>query len=74
VEDILVVVVGLVVVKLVGDEFCGKYVQEEKEKGFPVVMKRKFRAAMALVCLKIDRHVNVTSLKLARENGQGRYL
>jgi hypothetical protein len=53
VEDILVVVVGLVVVKLVGDEFCGKYVQEEKEKGFPVVMKRKFRAAMALVCLKM---------------------
>jgi hypothetical protein len=37
----LVMMVGLVVVGYLGDEFCGMYVQEEKKKEFQVFMKSK---------------------------------
>jgi hypothetical protein len=46
----LVVVGGLAVGELLGDEVCGMDVQEEKRKEFPVLMKRKVGAAAALVC------------------------
>jgi hypothetical protein len=59
VEDILVVMVGLVVVGLLGDEFCGMYVQEEKKKKFQAFIKSKARAAVAPIGLSAWRSTDM---------------
>jgi hypothetical protein len=70
----LVVVVGLAVGGLLGDEAFGMDVQVERGRNSRYLRRERSERLWRPVCLEIDRHVNVTSLKLARENGQGRYL